>query len=180
MARFARNKVVRSVDTKERERDRERKREGKAPQKTSYLFPLISSLSLSLFKTLNIHIGKKRSKFLERIFKTKPCHHGCTTTSVVCKEERRNKEKWTRQPPAETTRRRSRKNEEEKKPRGRKRGKNTKRLGSRTACEKKICGFCARRRRVKFSKLARCFRLNSSLETAIGRRRRRPLTDRNR
>ena len=35
-------KVVRSVDTKERERDRERKREGKAP----YLFPLISSLSL--------------------------------------------------------------------------------------------------------------------------------------
>jgi len=119
--------------TRKRERETEReKKGGKSSTKNIVSFPS-DFLSLSLFfKTLNIHIGKKRSKFLERIFKTKPCHHGCTTTSVVCKEERRNKEKWTRQPPAETTRRRSRKNDEEKKPRGRRRGKNTKRLGSRT------------------------------------------------
>ena len=56
-------KLVRS-DTKERERQRGRKREGKAPQKTN-LFPLISSLSLFFFKTLNIHIGKKRRNFFE-------------------------------------------------------------------------------------------------------------------
>ena len=178
MARFARN-FVRSVDAKERERQREKKG-GKSAHKIRIFFPS-DFLSLSLFsQTLNtwdIFFSKVKRE------EKKSCHDGWNTTSVVeCvkKRAKKQKEKWTRQPPAETTRRRSRKNEEEKKPRGRKRGKNTKRLGSRTACEKKICGFCARRRRVKFSKLARCFRLNSSLETAIGRRRRRPLTDRNR
>ena len=99
----------------ERERETEREKKGGKSSTKNESFPF-DFLSLFFCKTLNMHIGKKRSKFFEKkSVNTKPCHHGCTTTSVVCKEERRNKEKWTRQPPAETTRRRSRKHDEEKK-----------------------------------------------------------------
>ena len=85
MARFARNKVVRSVDTKERERDRERKREGKAP----YLFPLISSLSLSLFSNPK-HMGHfffKSQKGREKIMPRRVEYHECSRVRKEKSEE---------------------------------------------------------------------------------------------
>ena len=82
VARFARNKVVRSVDTKEREKGREKLR----------IFSLRFPLSLSFFsQTLNtwdnFFFQKSRKE-------KKSCHDGWNTTSVVeCVKKRAKKQR---------------------------------------------------------------------------------------
>ena len=72
------------MDTKERER----KREGKAP----YLFPPISSLSLSFFPNPK-HMGHFFFSKVKREEK-KSCHDGWNTTSVVeCVKKRAKKQR---------------------------------------------------------------------------------------
>ena len=85
VARFARNKVVRSVDTKEREREKGREK--------LRIFSLRFPLSLSFFsQTLNtwdnfFFFEVKREE-------KKSCHDGWNTTSVVeCVKKRAKKQR---------------------------------------------------------------------------------------